>query len=58
MVPVKVPCPGLKKLVQGGGNAYQAEPQASLLLPLAGGRWVHSFTIHGGLPLQPLVSSL
>jgi hypothetical protein len=38
MIPVKVPFQRLKKGVQGGGNAYDAEPGAVLLLPLAGGR--------------------
>jgi hypothetical protein len=38
MVPVKVSLQGLKEVVQSGGNAYHAEHEAVLLLPLAGGR--------------------
>jgi hypothetical protein len=57
MVPVKALFQGLKKVIQSGGNAYDAKQGAILRLPLAGGRWVHSFTIHGGLPLLPLLSS-
>jgi hypothetical protein len=44
MVPVKVASQGTKKLVQDSGNAYDAEHGAILLLPLAGGRWLHFFT--------------
>ena len=57
MVPVKAPFQGMKKVVQAGGNAYDAEHRAILLLPLAGGKWVHLFLIQGGLPLSPLLSS-
>src|SRR6267142_4970136 len=57
MVPVKALFQGLKKVVQAGGNAYDAEHGAILLLPLAGGRWVHLFSIYGGLPRPPLLSS-
>jgi hypothetical protein len=47
MVPEKAPFERAKKLVQGGGNTYDAEHGAISRLPLAGGRWVHSFTING-----------
>jgi hypothetical protein len=57
MVPVKVPFQRLKKLVKCGGHTYDAEHRAILLTPPARGRWVHSLTLHGGLPLLPLLSS-
>ena len=38
MVPVKMPLQGPKKLVQGGGHAYDAKHEVILLSPLANGR--------------------
>ena len=57
MVQMKVLFQGLKKLVKDGGHAYESEHRAILLTPPACGRWVHSLTLHRGLPLLPLLSS-
>ena len=58
MIPVKVPMQGLKTLVRRGRNAEDAAHGVILRGALAGGKWVHSCTSHGGLPLLPPMSSL
>jgi hypothetical protein len=57
MVPMKVPFQGLKKLVKRTGYTYDAEHGSILRFPPARGKWVHSFSIPGGLPFLPLLSS-
>ncbi len=52
MVPVKVRVQGMEKLVQGGGYAYDAEPEVILRSPLVSGR-LYTLPSHGPRMASP-----
>jgi hypothetical protein len=57
VVPMKTGFQWAKKLVKGRRNSYDLKHGAVLPKPMVSGRYIHSLTIGGELPLLPLLSS-